>query len=404
MNVYRLVLFGMVTIFSLMILSAGCVGKENGEEDPNGDAIRDEEPYPRGSYVEPGSKGPFEVGVRTLYFIDHSRFMEYGKTPRTLVTEIWYPLARREGKVNTIQDMLGPIPDWAIPIARRFYGDGLEDLLSIQTDAIRDAEPFVPDHPFPLIFFSHGLMAIRFQNYTLCEHLVSHGFVVVAPDHYDNALLSNIDGRILFFNPVSMVTSEIERPRDIAFLIDELERYNRVEGHFLHNLIDAERIGLSGHSYGGMTSYMAGSRVPKVDSIAPLNPVMFRDNPPGFTKPTFLLIGDNDRIAGNILDSSARAEENYHAHRGRKAFIFLKNSGHYSSTDACTLLPPGLIDENLTGCGGGMISQERANEITNAYLTAFFSVTLKQDDRYLDYLLTNQDPSNMDYDVHWDRD
>jgi predicted dienelactone hydrolase len=30
---------------------------------------------------------------------------------------------------------------------------------------------------------------VRFQSYFLCEHLASHGFVVVAPDHIGNTTI-----------------------------------------------------------------------------------------------------------------------------------------------------------------------------------------------------------------------
>lgn len=387
----------------LSIFLAGCETEEAPLEKEDSNNNTELTPYPQGEYAEPADRGPFNVGVKNYVLVDHTRFQTYGNMPRTLLTEIWYPTMDTEGRTNTVGDMVGPLPDWAIEIAELYYGETWQDILSIETTSWRDATRFEPEAPFPLILFSHGLTAVRFQNYSLCEHLASHGFVVAAPDHYDNAVFSNIPGHLVLFNPVSTVTAEFERTRDVQFLVDELTRLSEIDGHFLEKLIDPARIGLSGHSYGGMTSYLGAGRVKEILSTAPLNPVILRSNPDTFTKPLMVLVGEKDNLAGNIFDSNTRARKDYLAHNGDKAFILMKNSGHYSATDACALLPPGYISDDITGCGGEMIDSVLANQIMGSYLVSFFSVTLKLDARYYDPLLGNHYPANIDYDFAWDK-
>jgi len=395
--------------FALLTLALAGFLFAVGCNDGSGGLLKDtlpdqEDVYPLGEYYDPGSPGPYKVGVTTFTLVDHSRGTLLGKMPRTLLTEVWYPITMPDGKINTLGDMIGELPYWTPDILEVFYGENWEEFLAIETSAFRDAEPFIPEHPFPVIFFSHGLTALRFQNFTLCEHLAGHGFLVVAPDHFDNTVFSNIPGHFTWFNPISTVTSEIQRPRDIAFLVKYLKARSSQPGTFLGPLVDPERFGLTGHSYGGMTSYMAGDRVKEIDAVSPLNPVIIVPSPETFTKPLLLLVGDNDNMASSMFNSCEVAEDHFYSHQGNKAFLYLLNSGHYSATDACLLLPEGLIDDNITGCGGEMISSDLANKITGAYQVAFFSATLKQDNRYLEYLGKNNFPQNLEYNVFWDQE
>jgi dienelactone hydrolase len=353
-------------------------------------------------YHDPEKRGPYAVGVTTDIFVDKSRYMVWGQMPRTFVTEIWYPIIEPGTNRNTIGDMVGEVPVWANNLASRIYGGNhWASLLETRTNAWRDAPRYIPQTPFPVIFFSHGLTAIRFQNYTLCEYLASHGFVVVAVDHYANAAFSNIPGHLIFHNPLSIVSSESQRPRDISFLIRSLKQRMETDGDFFNGLIDGENFGITGHSYGGMTSLNSGDRVGEIDAVAPLNPVILQGLSPNFAKPILFLVGDNDNLAGDLLDSSNRARLNYDPIKTDKSFIYLLNSGHYSATDACGLLPPGLISDEKTGCAGQMIDSALANQILSAYEVAFFSAALKGDSRYRQYLRTNQYPENMEYDSVW---
>ena len=402
-DINRVLLLLAALFFSILFLF-GCETQEDPIEKDNGSEEEDEiTPYPQGEFVEPSERGPFNVGVRTFVFVDHTRFQTYGNMPRTLLTEIWYPTNDNEGQVNTVGEMVGALPDWALDIANYYYGDNFNDVLKIKTTALCKAERTTPEYPYPVILFSHGLTAIRFQNYSICEHLASHGFVVVAPDHYDNAVFSNIPGHLILFNPVSTVTAEFERTSDITFLVNKLTKLSQSDGHFLEDFIDPRRIGLFGHSYGGLTSYLAGARVKEVLSTAPMNPVIINSNADTFTKPMMVLVGEEDNLAGNMFDSNTKARRDYNAHAGDKAFILMKNGGHYSATDACALLPPGYISDDITGCGGDMIDSVLANEIMGGYLVSFFSVTLKLDERYYESLLKNSYPENIDYDFAWDK-
>ncbi|BAQ60636.1 probable lipoprotein signal peptide [Geminocystis sp. NIES-3708] len=112
---------------------------------------------------------------------------------------------------------------------------------------------FVPQavtNNIPVIVFSHGLGSSPDDYAENLKHTASYGFLVAAPQHIGSdatyfkemfeGLNKNIFDRDEFIN----------RPKDISFVIDELERRN--QGEFQGKL-NLKNIGLSGHSFGGYT-------------------------------------------------------------------------------------------------------------------------------------------------------
>ncbi|WP_373479456.1 alpha/beta hydrolase [Geminocystis sp.] len=112
---------------------------------------------------------------------------------------------------------------------------------------------FVPQgvtNNIPVIVFSHGLGASPDDYDDTLNHLASNGFLVAAPQHIGSdttyfkemfeGLNKNIFDRDEFIN----------RPKDLSFVIDELERRN--QGEFQGKL-NLKNVGVSGHSFGGYT-------------------------------------------------------------------------------------------------------------------------------------------------------
>ncbi|MFB6275195.1 MAG: alpha/beta hydrolase [Halothece sp.] len=107
----------------------------------------------------------------------------------------------------------------------------------------------------PLIIISHGLGSDRSTYSYLAKHLASYGFAVAAIEHPGSnarqlqALLTGLK------KEVSPPSELINRPRDIEFLINYLERnYN--------TRINLDKIGLLGQSYGAYTSLaVAGAQI-----------------------------------------------------------------------------------------------------------------------------------------------
>ena len=110
-----------------------------------------------------------------------------------------------------------------------------------------------PSQPVPVVVISHGLGADRTSFVDLAKHLASHGFGVLLlnnPGISSQQLQSLLRG-----NASEVVNPEefLHIPRDVSFLLDELERFNQVNSaeSVRFNL---QQVGMIGHSFGGYTA------------------------------------------------------------------------------------------------------------------------------------------------------
>ncbi|NLH51143.1 MAG: hypothetical protein GX444_21420 [Myxococcales bacterium] len=351
-------------------------------------------------FQPPDERGPYEVGVTTTYLTDTSRWEDQDEMYRTLPLEIWYPASGDDAPVNTVEDMIGEVPKWGLNELKLYYEDSLDELLSMTTSARRDAPPLTEEGPFPVLLFSHGLTAIRFQNFTLCEHLASHGFIVVAPDHFGNAVFTNVPGDdVIIFEPLSLITGLVDRPLDVNFVYQSLLNGGRDRFMPFELPLDLDTFAVVGHSYGGLTAMLAGPIYDYIDAIVPLNPFFLDFYPPWFTKPVLMLQSEMDEVVGMVNDAARGAFNKMNS--DRKIHLFLYAGSHFSATDACRLFPPKMIYPSM-GCG----SPERidfvlANQIALSYITAFLKSVLLGDDRYDEYLLANHFPDNIELTTVW---
>lgn len=117
----------------------------------------------------------------------------------------------------------------------------------------------------PLVVMSHGFAADRnFLKY-LAYHLASYGLTVVSVEHPG----SNIDSLVKTsqdFNLSQILPAQefIERPRDITFVLNELENLNKKQG-YLQGKFNTKQVTIIGHSFGGYTALAVagGSLDPK---------------------------------------------------------------------------------------------------------------------------------------------
>lgn len=111
----------------------------------------------------------------------------------------------------------------------------------------------------PVIVISHGLAARPEDSEKRARYLASYGYVVAVPQHpgSDYAHTQRVlKGDSNEFVPINEF---IDRPRDVTFLIDELERRNNLD---FAGKLDLENIGVIGHSFGGYTALaLAGAEI-----------------------------------------------------------------------------------------------------------------------------------------------
>ena len=107
----------------------------------------------------------------------------------------------------------------------------------------------------PVVIISHGLGSKPEDFAEISPHLASHGYLVVLPQHigsdsqHQQAFLRGLSREVF-------LTDEfINRPLDISYVIDTLERRNRDE---FDGRLALDKVGVFGHSFGGYTALAVG--------------------------------------------------------------------------------------------------------------------------------------------------
>lgn len=119
--------------------------------------------------------------------------------------------------------------------------------------------PAVNRPQVPVIAISNGLGGQRDRFILLAQHLASQGFFVVIPDHAG----SNDRRQQQFFAGLYKENFDAEeyinRPLDITYVLNELEKLNPVE---FENKLNLQQVGIFGYSFGGTTALsLAGAEL-----------------------------------------------------------------------------------------------------------------------------------------------
>jgi predicted dienelactone hydrolase len=114
-------------------------------------------------------------------------------------------------------------------------------------------------NPVPVIMISHGVAEDRTTYAYLARHLASYGFAVAIVEHVGGDA-NRFRNYFANMAPPPMATELLERPRDVSFAIDELQR--RAQSDPTLRQLDLQNVGLVGHSLGGYTVLaLAGAEI-----------------------------------------------------------------------------------------------------------------------------------------------
>jgi dienelactone hydrolase len=234
-----------------------------------------DEPY------DPFARGRFPVGVRTLEAFDPAR-------ERTFPCELWYPAADRYRGQDLTADTQDRVP---VPQGDAFRSQA----------AVRDAGAEPGARPF--IVFSHSSGGGRRQSTFLCTHLASHGYAVAALDHSEAVApeLARGAGESDEQRNSRQAAWIASRVPDVRFCLDYLSSPRADPGVEL----DATRVGIVGHSFGGWTALAAPDVDDRVLAVVALAPAGSSTPVPGMLAarlafawqrdvPTLYLAAEND--------------------------------------------------------------------------------------------------------------
>jgi predicted dienelactone hydrolase len=332
----------------VVVLAVGCssAGGQRGDDDPldvDAAIVTSADAAASPDAAEPardtGEPGPWAVGVRTVQLTDPSR-------SRSFAVDVWFPVdpAHVDGRANKYE------LQWLSLT-----------LASIDSPAHRDATPAAG--AWPVVLFSHGYGGIRFQSYFLTEHLASHGFVVVSPDHPGNTLADFAQ----LGNDQAAAQSAMDRPLDMLFALDA------AIGNQLGVKVDATRVSMTGHSFGGWTTLETARRDPRIKVAFPLAPGFRNGSTPDFVatlaRPVLIVGGSADETC----EFPANQEAPYMLAQTPKFLLEVMNAGHLDFSNLCEVaIAQQFIDD---GCDPAKIDpavvQRRTKEVATAFVLRY---------------------------------
>ena len=169
--------------------------------------------------ADPKMFGPSAVGYLTE---EITYAPEWIDAPRTLRVALWYPASSGSDIAEARYPLFSP-------------------------DVAQQAPPPQLLSPAPLLVYSHGAKVWPEMGSFMAEFFASHGWVVASVAHTGDSL-DNVAGP----RPDEIYAL---RPLDLSALLDHLSALPT--DHLLSGLIETKRAVVSGHSFGGYTSFVS---------------------------------------------------------------------------------------------------------------------------------------------------
>ena len=329
----------------------------------------------------PEPTGSFSVGTRIFNWEDSKReewFTERAGDFRKIVVQVWYP-------TDEVSDDPAPYLDFAQqrvkPISKRIDLPPfmIKHIQNVNSNSYLNATLKSTIDSYPLVIFSHGLGGMRMQNTIQMEELASRGFIAIAMDH-------TFDANVTVFNDGSMadfrsefrgdvITDEFwdillpqinTRVADVSFVLDQIQKFQSGNDDFW-NMIDLDRVGIMGHSFGGGTAIVASSKDKRFDACIALDgwlvPIEQSIIKSGLTVP-FLFMGQDqwkNPLNYDNLDTLIAAS------KGVAEKLILSGTKHFDFSDT----PQFSSASKKFGISGSM-EMDKLRNLLNSRIISFF--------------------------------
>lgn len=260
--------------------------------------------------------------------------------------------------------------------------------------------------PASTVLFSHGLGGTNHGATYAAEHWSARGYVVVCLQHpgSDEGVWREeaLGRRMAAMKQAASGQNLALRVRDVARTLDALEAWNKTAGHPLYGRIDTASIGMSGHSFGAVTTQavsgqsvpLLGARFtdPRIRAALPMSPSSPRRGDPGrafgsVAIPWMLFTGteDNSPIGQTDVASRLAVYPALPATIARYELV-LGGAPHSAFSDHRRASTP---------------ESERYHRAVRALSTAFWDAHLKRDPAALEWLTGTGPRTVLDASDRW---
>ncbi len=203
----------------------------------------------------------------TDVWIDAQRWMLLPKIGDTVIRATEYFTQQVQQLSDREAAAIAPTDFAKLPDLRRSGSIGVEQYRWELKDTRRNRQFYVDVYrpqrgrsgKTPVIVFSHGLGSQPEDFAEAAKHWASYGYVVVLPQHPGSDHQQSLDLKEGRSQQVFLTSEFIDRPKDISYVIDELERRNASE---FGGQLELKSVGVGGHSFGGYTAMaIAGATI-----------------------------------------------------------------------------------------------------------------------------------------------
>ena len=203
----------------------------------------------------------------------------------------------------------------------------------------------------PIVLFSHGLGGNREGSAFLGKHWAMRGYVAVFLQHpgSDDSVwkVLPLAQRMAALKQAAGLKEFLGRVQDVSSVLDHLDVWNKESAHSLAGRLDLKHVGMSGHSFGAVTTQAVSGQVPPLgkgftDDRIRAAVIMSPSGPAnGNTKKAFgsvkipwmLLTGTKDSNPINGADAKTRLVVFPDLSAGSKYQLVLDNAEHSAFTE-----------------------------------------------------------------------
>lgn len=244
----------------------------------------------------------------------------------------------------------------------------------------------------PVILFSHGLGGSKEGCAYLGKHWSQRGYVVVFLQHpgSDDSVWKDVPllRRLAAMRKAANAQNFQLRVKDVPAVLDQLEKWQKEKGHALYGRLDLSKVGMSGHSFGALTTQAVSGQSAlgglvqftdrRIKAALPMSPSSPRGGNPerAFAKvqiPWLLMTGTKDEAIIGNADLESRLAVFPALPSGNKYEVVLDNAEHSAFSDRA--LPGDKENRN-----------PNHHRVILALSTAFWDAYLRNDRHARDWL------------------